>query len=63
MTGILKLMLSLSLLVAAGYALLWLWTGELPRFAGEVFGTLGIITIASLAILVLSKPGRGTPKA
>ncbi len=62
MTGILKLMLALSLLVAAGYALLWLWTGELPRFAGEVFGTLGIVTIASLAILMLSKPSNSGTK-
>ncbi|WP_084418575.1 hypothetical protein [Henriciella litoralis] len=56
MTGILKLMVTLALLVSAAYATIWLWTGTLPAYGAEIMGTLGIITIVSLAILLLSKP-------
>lgn len=62
MTGILRLMIALAVLVSAIYAVIWLWTGSLPAYGAQVMGTLAIITVVSIVILVISRPS-GRPKA
>ena len=62
MTGILRLMIALAVLISAIYAIIWVWTGTLPDYGAEILGTLGIITVVSLAVLLLSKPTGGAPK-
>lgn len=56
MAGFLKLMVAFALLIAAAYAVIFLWTGTLPEYGLQVLGTLAIITLASLAILFISRP-------
>ena len=56
MTGILRLMIALAVLVSAIYAVIWLWTGTLPAYGAQVMGTLAILTVVSIAILVISRP-------
>ena len=62
MLGILRLMIALSLMTAAVYGVIWLWTGTLPGYEREILGTLGIVTLLSLAIALLSKPIGGGQK-
>lgn len=56
MFGILRLMIALSLIIAAVYGVIWLWTGVLPAHGLKVLATIGVMTVLSLAIMVLSKP-------
>ncbi|MEM5517291.1 hypothetical protein WNY37_10035 [Henriciella sp. AS95] len=63
MTGILRLMIALALMISAVYAVIWLWTGTLPDYGREILGTLGIITVLSIAVLLLSKPAGGKPNS
>ncbi|HIG21497.1 hypothetical protein [Henriciella sp.] len=56
MTGILRLMIALAVLISAIYALIWLWTGTVPAYGAEIMGTLGIVTVVSLIILLISRP-------
>ncbi|WP_018146998.1 hypothetical protein [Henriciella marina] len=63
MIGILRLMIVLAVLVSAIYAVIWLWTGTLPAYGAEIMGTLGIITIVSLIIMLVSRPSGIPPKA
>ncbi|MCZ4298899.1 MULTISPECIES: hypothetical protein [Henriciella] len=62
MTGILRLMIALAVLISAVYALIWLWTGTIPAYGAEIMGTLGILTVVSLIILLISRPN-SPPKA
>ena len=62
MTGILRLMIALAVLISAIYALIWLWTGDIPAYGAEIMGTLGILTVVSLIILLISRPS-SPPKA
>lgn len=61
MLGILRLMIAFSLIIAAVYGVIYLWTGVLPEHGLKVLGTVGVVTVLSLAIMLLSKP-IGGPK-
>ena len=61
MSGILKMMVAIAVLVAATYGLIYMWTGVLPEHGLKILGTLGVITIVSMAILLLSKPTGSKP--
>jgi high-affinity Fe2+/Pb2+ permease len=53
-------MLMLAVLVAAGYGVVWAWTRQMPPYAVEVGITLGVVTLAGLAVTLLAR-GRRTP--
>ena len=56
MLGLVRLMAAFSLLIAAIYGLIYLWTGVLPDHGLKVLATVAIVTVLSLAIILLSKP-------
>ena len=56
MTGILRLMIALAVLVSAIYAVIWLWTGAMPAYGPQIMGTLAIVTVVYIIILVISRP-------
>ena len=60
MLGILRLMIAFSLIIAAVYGVIYLWTGVLPEHGLKVLATVAIVTVLSLAIMVLSKPASGS---
>ena len=60
MLGLLRLMIAFSLIIAAVYGVIYLWTGTLPEHGPKVLATVGIITVLSLAIQLLSKPLGGS---
>jgi high-affinity Fe2+/Pb2+ permease len=60
MLGIIRVMLMLAVLVAAGYGVVWAWTRQMPPYAVEVGITLGVVTLAGLAVTLLAR-GRRTP--
>ena len=55
-------MVAFSLLIAAIYGLIYLWTGVLPDHGLKVLATVAIVTVLSLAIMLLSKPAGGNSK-
>jgi membrane protein YdbS with pleckstrin-like domain len=59
MVGILRLMVAFCLLIAAAYGVIYLWTGALPEHGLKVLATVGIVTVLSLAITILSRPAGG----
>ena len=62
MLGLVRLMVAFSLLIAAIYGLIYLWTGVLPDHGLKVLATVAIVTVLSLAIMLLSKPASGNSK-
>ena len=62
MLGLVRLMVAFSLLIAAIYGLIYLWTGVLPDHGLKVLATVAIVTALSLAIMLLSKPASGNSK-
>ena len=62
MVGLVRLMVAFSLLIAAIYGLIYLWTGVLPDHGLKVLATVAIVTVLSLAIMLLSKPAGGNSK-
>ncbi|WP_300392401.1 hypothetical protein [Henriciella sp.] len=56
MLGLLRLMIAFCLIIAAVYGVIYLWTGVLPEHALKVLATVAIVTVLSLAIMLLSKP-------
>lgn len=56
MTGTLRMMLAFAVLIAAGYGLFFLWTGELPEHALKVAGSYGILTLIVFVITLITKP-------
>lgn len=62
MLGLVRLMVAFSLLIAAIYGLIYLWTGVLPDHGLKVLATVAIVTVLSLAIMLLSKPAGGNSK-
>jgi len=56
MLGLVRLMAAFSLLIAAIYGLIYLWTGVLPDHGLKVLATVAIVTVLSLAIILLSTP-------
>ena len=59
MLGILRMMIAFCLLIAAVYGVIYLWTGALPEHGLKVLATVGIVTVLSLAITLLSRPAGG----
>lgn len=58
MLGIIRVMLMLAALVAAGYGVMWAWTRQMPPFAVEVAITLGVVTLAALVLALLARGKR-----
>ena len=56
MTGTLRMMLAIAVLIVAGYGVYFLWTGSLPPHTFKVIGTYGILTLITLVITVITKP-------
>ncbi len=56
MGGTLRMMLAIAVLIAAGYGLYFLWTGELPAHTLKVAGTYGVLMLIVLAITLITKP-------
>lgn len=56
MTGTLRMMLAFAVLIAAGYGVVYLWTGSLPPHTLKVVGTYAILTLITLVITLITKP-------
>ena len=56
MSGTLRMLLAIAVLIAAGYGVYFLWTGTLPPHTGKVAISYGIITALTLVITLITKP-------
>ncbi len=56
MSGTLRMMLAIAVLIAAGYGVFYLWTGTLPAHTLKVVGTYGILTLIVFVITLITKP-------
>lgn len=56
MAGTLRMMLAIAVLILAGYALYYVWTGIIPEHTLKVFGSYGILTAIVFVITLITKP-------
>ncbi|MEO1660543.1 MAG: hypothetical protein AAFR51_06115 [Pseudomonadota bacterium] len=56
MSGTIRMMLAIAVLIAAGYGVFYLWTGTLPAHTLKVVGTYGILTLIVFVITLITKP-------
>ena len=56
MTGTIRILLATMALIAAGYGIAYVWTGELPPYALEIGATFGVFLVLAIIITVITKP-------
>ncbi|MEL6858434.1 MAG: hypothetical protein AAFO74_08610 [Pseudomonadota bacterium] len=56
MSGTIRMMLAIAVLITAGYGVFYLWTGTLPAHTLKVVGTYGILTLIVFVITLITKP-------
>ncbi len=56
MTGLVRLMLAIAVIIAAGYGVYYLWTGSLPPHTLKIAGSYGILTLLVFIVTVITKP-------
>ncbi len=56
MTGTLRILLAIAVILAAGYGIYYLWTGALPPHTEKVAGTYGVIVLITFVITLITKP-------
>lgn len=56
MTGTLRMMLAIAVVIAAGYGVYYLWAGTLPPHTLKVAGSYGILTLIVFVITLITKP-------
>lgn len=56
MTGTLRMLLAIAVLIAAGYGVFYLWTGTLPPHTLKIAGSYGILTLIVFVITLITKP-------
>ncbi|MEL7042066.1 MAG: hypothetical protein AAGL90_11115 [Pseudomonadota bacterium] len=56
MVGTLRIMLAFAVLIAAGYGIVFLWTGSLPAHTLKVAGTYGILVLIVFVITLITRP-------
>ncbi len=56
MTGTLRLLIAIAVLLAAGYGVFFLWTGTLPPHTEKVAATYGIIVALTFILTLITKP-------
>ena len=56
MSGTLRMLLAIAVLIAAGYGIFYLWTGELPPHTLKVAGSYGVITLLVFVVTLITKP-------
>lgn len=50
------MMLAFAVLVAAGFGIYYLWSGELPPYTLQIAGTYGVLVLLTLIITMITKP-------
>jgi hypothetical protein len=56
MGGTLRMMLAFAVLVAAGFGIYYLWSGELPPYTLQIAGTYAVLVLLTLVITMITKP-------
>lgn len=56
MTGTLRMMIAIAVLLAAGFGIYYLWTGTLPPHTLKVAATYGVIVLLTFVITLITKP-------
>ena len=56
MSGLLRMMLAFAVLIAAGFGVTYLWTGELPPHTLKIAGSYGLIVLVTFAITLITRP-------
>lgn len=56
MSGTLRMLLAIAVLIAAGYGIFYLWTGELPPHTLKVAASYGVITLLVFVVTLITKP-------
>lgn len=56
MSGLLRILLALAVVIAAGYGLIYLWTGALPAHALKVAASYGILVLLVFIVTLITKP-------
>ncbi len=56
MSGLLRIMLAIAVMIAAGYGLYYLWAGTLPAHTFKIAASYGILVILVFIVTLITKP-------
>ena len=56
MTGMLRMMLAIAVIIGAGYGIFYLWNGYLPPHTLKVAGSYGVLMLLVFGITLITKP-------
>ena len=56
MTGSLRILAALAVLILAGGGIYFLWTGTIPQDVLKMIGTLGIVAVLTIAVTLITRP-------
>lgn len=56
MSGLLRIMLALAVVIAAGYGVYYLWTGTLPAHTLKVAASYAILVVLTFVVTLITKP-------